>query len=202
MDQELTEEELQDLYAWIDKIPLSRPKRHITRDFSDGGRKLKLPAWLRRSEASSWRRTVSICNAIASWMFGSNTLWVCALCCDLTASLLPFSHGCRGREAFPAKAGWPPQLHSCQLDPAKAQQLERPQQARQQSFSFDFGFFFQVFFFPSDSMKCEGSRGTRGSWKRRHSQSVQNKPALQFWNPDLQNMSILLHSKLTNNKMT
>ncbi|CAG09392.1 unnamed protein product [Tetraodon nigroviridis] len=36
MDQELTEEELQDLYAWIDKIPLSRPKRHITRDFSDG----------------------------------------------------------------------------------------------------------------------------------------------------------------------
>ncbi|CAJ1067551.1 sperm flagellar protein 1 [Xyrichtys novacula] len=36
MERELTEEELQDLYAWIDKIPLSRPKRHITRDFSDG----------------------------------------------------------------------------------------------------------------------------------------------------------------------
>ncbi|XP_074532606.1 sperm flagellar protein 1 [Halichoeres trimaculatus] len=36
MDRELTEEDLQDLYAWIDKIPLSRPKRHITRDFSDG----------------------------------------------------------------------------------------------------------------------------------------------------------------------
>uniref|UniRef100_A0A673AFI3 Zgc:66426 n=1 Tax=Sphaeramia orbicularis TaxID=375764 RepID=A0A673AFI3_9TELE len=36
MDRELKEEELQDLYAWIDKIPLSRPKRHITRDFSDG----------------------------------------------------------------------------------------------------------------------------------------------------------------------
>nr|XP_029134984.1 sperm flagellar protein 1 [Labrus bergylta] len=36
MDRELTEEELQDLYAWIDKIPLSRPKRNITRDFSDG----------------------------------------------------------------------------------------------------------------------------------------------------------------------
>uniref|UniRef100_A0A3Q3FFH0 Sperm flagellar 1 n=1 Tax=Labrus bergylta TaxID=56723 RepID=A0A3Q3FFH0_9LABR len=34
--KELTEEELQDLYAWIDKIPLSRPKRNITRDFSDG----------------------------------------------------------------------------------------------------------------------------------------------------------------------
>uniref|UniRef100_UPI0037E79C65 sperm flagellar protein 1 n=1 Tax=Semicossyphus pulcher TaxID=241346 RepID=UPI0037E79C65 len=36
MERELNEEELQDLYAWIDKIPLSRPKRHITRDFSDG----------------------------------------------------------------------------------------------------------------------------------------------------------------------
>ncbi|XP_051946465.1 sperm flagellar protein 1 isoform X2 [Xyrauchen texanus] len=32
----LDEEVLQDLYAWIDKIPLSRPKRNITRDFSDG----------------------------------------------------------------------------------------------------------------------------------------------------------------------
>ncbi|XP_047459922.1 sperm flagellar protein 1 [Mugil cephalus] len=36
MDRELSEEELQDLFAWIDKIPLSRPKRNITRDFSDG----------------------------------------------------------------------------------------------------------------------------------------------------------------------
>ncbi|KAG5266228.1 hypothetical protein AALO_G00228600 [Alosa alosa] len=36
MDNELDEETLQELYAWIDKIPLSRPKRNITRDFSDG----------------------------------------------------------------------------------------------------------------------------------------------------------------------
>uniref|UniRef100_A0A8C3AL96 Sperm flagellar 1 n=1 Tax=Cyclopterus lumpus TaxID=8103 RepID=A0A8C3AL96_CYCLU len=36
MDRELNEEELQALYAWIDGISLSRPKRHITRDFSDG----------------------------------------------------------------------------------------------------------------------------------------------------------------------
>ncbi|KAG9341123.1 hypothetical protein JZ751_019877, partial [Albula glossodonta] len=36
MNKELDEETLQDLYAWIDKIPLSRPKRNITRDFSDG----------------------------------------------------------------------------------------------------------------------------------------------------------------------
>ncbi|AWP14075.1 putative sperm flagellar protein 1 isoform 2 [Scophthalmus maximus] len=36
MSRELNEEELQELYAWIDKVPLSRPKRNITRDFSDG----------------------------------------------------------------------------------------------------------------------------------------------------------------------
>lgn len=32
----LTEEELNDIYNWVDTIPLSRPKRHIGRDFSDG----------------------------------------------------------------------------------------------------------------------------------------------------------------------
>ncbi|XP_077351481.1 sperm flagellar protein 1 isoform X1 [Festucalex cinctus] len=36
MDRELDEDELQDLYAWIDKIRLSRPKRNIANDFSDG----------------------------------------------------------------------------------------------------------------------------------------------------------------------
>jgi len=32
----LSEEALDELYAWIDTIPLSRPKRNIARDFSDG----------------------------------------------------------------------------------------------------------------------------------------------------------------------
>ncbi|XP_068597705.1 sperm flagellar protein 1 [Brachionichthys hirsutus] len=36
MNRKLSEVELQHLYAWIDRVPLSRPKRHITRDFSDG----------------------------------------------------------------------------------------------------------------------------------------------------------------------
>jgi hypothetical protein len=34
---ELDEQLLQDLYAWVDQVPLSRPKRKIERDFSDGG---------------------------------------------------------------------------------------------------------------------------------------------------------------------
>ncbi|KAH9524887.1 Sperm flagellar protein 1 [Bulinus truncatus] len=34
--EDLDEAELEDLYSWVDKIPLSRPKRNIARDFSDG----------------------------------------------------------------------------------------------------------------------------------------------------------------------
>ncbi|KAJ1484771.1 hypothetical protein T484DRAFT_1795922 [Baffinella frigidus] len=30
------EDEVEDLYAWVDSVPLSRPKRNIARDFSDG----------------------------------------------------------------------------------------------------------------------------------------------------------------------
>lgn len=37
--EELDDETLQVLYTWIDEIPLSRPKRNIARDFSDGGKK-------------------------------------------------------------------------------------------------------------------------------------------------------------------
>ncbi|XP_025094484.1 sperm flagellar protein 1-like [Pomacea canaliculata] len=33
---QLGEQELEELYTWVDSIPLSRPKRNITRDFSDG----------------------------------------------------------------------------------------------------------------------------------------------------------------------
>ena len=37
-DIELDDQILQDLYAWIDQIPLSRPKKRIEKDFSDGGK--------------------------------------------------------------------------------------------------------------------------------------------------------------------
>lgn len=33
---ELTDEQYREIYSWIDAIPLSRPKRNIARDFSDG----------------------------------------------------------------------------------------------------------------------------------------------------------------------
>jgi hypothetical protein len=32
---DLSEEELQEVYSWIDEIPLTRQKKNITRDFSD-----------------------------------------------------------------------------------------------------------------------------------------------------------------------
>ena len=33
---ELEDQEMQQIYEWIDDVPLSRPKRNITRDFADG----------------------------------------------------------------------------------------------------------------------------------------------------------------------
>lgn len=35
-DIELDDQILQDLYAWIDQIPLSRPKKRVEKDFADG----------------------------------------------------------------------------------------------------------------------------------------------------------------------
>jgi hypothetical protein len=37
MASSVDEEALHQLYLWIDNIPLSRPKRNLSRDFSDGG---------------------------------------------------------------------------------------------------------------------------------------------------------------------
>ena len=34
------DDELEKLYKWVDQIPLSRPKKNMTRDFSDGGKHL------------------------------------------------------------------------------------------------------------------------------------------------------------------
>ena len=34
----ISEEDMQLIYNWVDEIPLSRPKRNIARDFSDGGK--------------------------------------------------------------------------------------------------------------------------------------------------------------------
>lgn len=36
MLNEIDQKVLRDLYAWVDSIPLSRPKKNISRDFSDG----------------------------------------------------------------------------------------------------------------------------------------------------------------------
>ncbi|EDL80227.1 rCG26209, isoform CRA_b [Rattus norvegicus] len=36
MESSVDEEALHQLYLWVDNIPLSRPKRNLSRDFSDG----------------------------------------------------------------------------------------------------------------------------------------------------------------------
>ena len=34
-DRSIADEELDELFSWIDKVPLSRPKKNIVRDFAD-----------------------------------------------------------------------------------------------------------------------------------------------------------------------
>lgn len=38
----ISEEEMQEVYNWVDEIPLSRPKKNIARDFSDCGKYIDL----------------------------------------------------------------------------------------------------------------------------------------------------------------
>lgn len=38
MAADLEDQVLQELYAWVDKIPLSKPKKNMARDFADGGK--------------------------------------------------------------------------------------------------------------------------------------------------------------------
>lgn len=37
MERLLKEEELEEIYNWVDEIPLTRAKRNMARDFSDAG---------------------------------------------------------------------------------------------------------------------------------------------------------------------
>uniref|UniRef100_W5MA54 Uncharacterized protein n=1 Tax=Lepisosteus oculatus TaxID=7918 RepID=W5MA54_LEPOC len=62
MDAEPGEEVLQDLYAWIDQIPLSRPKRSVARDFSDGGYVQVPKVYSYTNEASEQRRLDWTCS--------------------------------------------------------------------------------------------------------------------------------------------
>lgn len=38
MSEELEDQILEDLYSWLDQIPLSREKKSVRRDFADGGK--------------------------------------------------------------------------------------------------------------------------------------------------------------------
>ena len=37
MEDYFDDVELESLYQWVDRVPLSRPKKNIGKDFSDGG---------------------------------------------------------------------------------------------------------------------------------------------------------------------
>lgn len=42
LGSELTEDDVHELYTWVDSMPLSRPKKSISRDFADGGERRAL----------------------------------------------------------------------------------------------------------------------------------------------------------------
>lgn len=63
MEVVLSDEDLQRVYSWVDEIPLSRSKRNITRDFSDGGAS---------ACAAAARGTISCAGAVT-------TLWAARL---------------------------------------------------------------------------------------------------------------------------
>ena len=40
MEDYFDDMEIENLYQWIDRIPLTRPKKNLAKDFSDGGNSL------------------------------------------------------------------------------------------------------------------------------------------------------------------
>jgi len=40
MEEYFDDVEVESLYSWIDRIPLSRPKKNIAKDFADAGKRL------------------------------------------------------------------------------------------------------------------------------------------------------------------
>lgn len=67
MEEYFDDVELENLYQWIDRIPLTRPKKNIGKDFSDGGNAIfeVLSFWCTqykwRFARLSWTRPCAVC---------------------------------------------------------------------------------------------------------------------------------------------
>ena len=70
----MDDEELQQIYTWVDEIPLSKPKRNIARDFSDGGELSILSPLLLREQgrANRWLDCTQ-CSWPRSWRTSSRS---------------------------------------------------------------------------------------------------------------------------------
>lgn len=86
--------------SWIDAAPLSRPKKHIGRDFSDGG----------------WFSPIS------------NLIAYVKRKCPFHTYFCDFSFSGRDCTSLLATHGWIAQLRQCKLDCSEANQLEHAQQ--------------------------------------------------------------------------
>jgi len=90
---ELDQKQLQELYRWIDKIPLSRPKKNIARDFSDGVLISEVVAHFfpKMIDLHNYTKTNSVSQKESNWKtlnqkifrkmgFGINTTDIKAIC--------------------------------------------------------------------------------------------------------------------------
>ena len=69
MEQQSADDELDQIYSWIDQIPLSRPKKNIARDFSDGVLLAEVIAFSQPKlvELHNYIQANSISKKIANW---------------------------------------------------------------------------------------------------------------------------------------
>lgn len=67
--KELDQKQLQELYRWIDKIPLSRPKKNIARDFSDSVLMSEVVAHFfpKMIDLHNYTKTNSVAQKEANW---------------------------------------------------------------------------------------------------------------------------------------
>ncbi len=56
-DKNINDDDLEDLYNWVDEVPLSRQKKSISRDFADGG----------ESTSKEEQSSLSNCGAMRIW---------------------------------------------------------------------------------------------------------------------------------------
>ena len=78
MEQQSPDDELDQIYSWIDQIPLSRPKKNIARDFSDGVLLAEVIAYCQPKlvELHNYIQANSTSKKVANWNTLNGTTYI------------------------------------------------------------------------------------------------------------------------------